>query len=233
MSDMANAGVTVPGIDWQDGITGKCLILITPDAERSMNTFLGASETFSRNELDLKAIANSEFLYIESYLVTSDSGRAAAIEARQVAQANNCKVALSFSDPGIVAHFKEGINEILGGRIDLIFCNQDEALAYADTGDLETAIAAIKEQCEMFAITQGAKGALVYDGKEIIEINGVEVNAVDTNGAGDMFAGAFLYGITSGMSHEQAGNFASKAAAKVVSQFGPRLKPEQYKQLLS
>jgi len=232
MRDMTNAGVNVPSIQWQDGITGKCLILITPDAERSMNTFLGASETFSASELDSDAIANSEYLYIESYLVTSESGRAAAIEARKAAQASGCKVSLSFSDPGIVAHFKDGINEIMGGPIDLIFCNQDEALAFAGTDDLDTAIASVKAQSEMFAITQGAKGALVYDGEKMIQIDGVKVDALDTNGAGDMFAGAFLYGITNGMNHQQAGNFASKAAARVVSQYGPRLNPEQHKELL-
>lgn len=232
MQDMANAGVDVPGIEWQDGITGKCLILITPDAERSMNTFLGASETFSEKELDAAAIANSEYLYIESYLVTSESGRAAAIAARELARANGTKVSLSFSDPGIVAHFRDGINAIMGGPVDMIFCNQDEALAYAGSDNLDVAISALREQCRTFAITQGAKGALVYDGSELVKIEGVNVKAVDTNGAGDMFAGAFLYGITNGMDFKQAGNFASGAAAKVVSQFGPRLQPEQHRELL-
>lgn len=233
MQDMANAGVDVPNHrEWEDGITGKCLILITPDAERSMNTFLGASETFSTEELNPEAIAASEYLYIESYLVTSDSGRTAAIEARKIAQANNTRVSLSFSDPGIVAHFKDGIDEIMGGPIDLVFCNQDEAFSYTGSENLDDAIALLKRQSKEFVITQGAKGALVYDGSDLMQIDGVSVKAVDTNGAGDMYAGAFLYGISNGMSHQQAGDFASKAAAKVVSQFGPRLKPEQYRALL-
>jgi len=232
MQDMANAGVDVPDIEWRNGITGKCLILITPDAERSMNTFLGASESFSEKELDAGAISNSEYLYIESYLVTSESGRAAAIGARKIAQANGTKVSLSFSDPGIVAHFRDGIDAIMGGPVDMIFCNQDEALAYAGSDNLETAISALKKQSRTFAITQGSKGALLFDGNELIQIDGVSVKAVDTNGAGDMFAGAFLYGITNGMDFRQAGNFASAAAAKVVSQFGPRLQPEQHKELL-
>lgn len=232
MGDMANAGVATPQIDAEPGITGKCLILITPDAERSMNTFLGVSENFSARELDQQAIADSEYLYIESYLVTSESGRATAKAAREIAQANGTKVALSFSDPGIVAHFGEGIRDIMGNAIDLIFCNEDEALSFANSEQLDSAIAAMKQFAPELVITRGARGAMVCIDDQVIDINGVKVNAVDTNGAGDMFAGAYLYGITNGMTRQQAGNFASAAAAKVVSQFGPRLQPEQHRELL-
>lgn len=232
MQDMANAGVHTPDIAAEEGITGKCLILITPDAERSMNTFLGASENFSTRELDKQAIAESEYLYIESYLVTSETGRQAATEARKTAQSNNTKVALSFSDPGIVAHFKQGIDEIMGGSIDLIFCNKEEALSYASTDNLDVAIELLKKISHEFVITLGAEGAIIYNNNKLINVPGVSVTAVDTNGAGDMFAGAFLYATTQGIDHEAAGHFASKAAAKVVSQFGPRLKPEQYQSLL-
>ena len=232
MRDMQQAGVDVCSAPTEAGITGKCLILITPDAERSMNTFLGTSEQFSERELDSKAIAESEYLYIESYLVTSDSCRAAAISARKTAQQNNTKVALSFSDPGIVAHFAAGVREIIGEGIDLIFCNEDEALSFADTDKIDIAIDAIKAVAKEFVITLGAKGALIYNGEELISIDGTATTAVDTNGAGDMFAGAYLYGITHNMSQQQAGEFASVAAAKIVSQFGPRLSAEGYKELL-
>lgn len=233
MRDMQQAGVDVCPATSEQGITGKCLILITPDAERSMNTFLGISERFSVREIDHQAISDSEYLYIESYLVTSDSCRAAAIAARESAQKNNTKVAISFSDPGIVAHFADGVREILGSHVDLIFCNKDEALSFANTDQLDVAIEAIKKVSDEFAITLGPEGALVYNGKEIIHIDGVATKAVDTNGAGDMFAGAYLYGITHNMTHQQAGNFASAAAAKVVSQFGPRLAADEYQQLLN
>ncbi|MGB5325758.1 MAG: adenosine kinase [Pseudomonadales bacterium] len=232
MQDMARAGVGTAGDDFEPGITGKCLILITPDAERSMNTFLGASESFSARELDFDALAASDYLYIESYLVTSASGKAAAIAAREHAQSNGTRVALSFSDPGIVAHFHDGIQEIMGGRLDLVFCNRDEALNYAKTESLDTAIEALTKVCDEFVITLGAEGALVHDGKQLHRIDGVRVDAVDTNGAGDMFAGAYLYGITNGMTRLTAGRFASFAAARVVSQFGPRLKPAQHAELL-
>ena len=229
MQDMRNAGVDTVAVKAEDGVTGKCLILITPDAERSMNTFLGASETFSTREIDEQAIADAEYLYIESYLVTSDSGRAAAIQARQSAQKSGTKIAISFSDPGIIAHFGDGVRAIMGDKVDLVFCNQDEALSFAGVDNISDAIEAIKLVANEFVITLGAKGALIFDGSELIAISGVEVEAVDTNGAGDMFAGAYLYGITHNMSHEEAGDFASAAAAKVVSQYGPRLSADDYR----
>lgn len=232
MQDMKDAGVDTIGAPTEAGVTGKCLILITPDAERSMNTFLGISETLSTRELDEPAIAASEYLYIESYLVTSDSGKAAAVKARETAQANGTKVSISFSDPGIIAHFAEGVKEIMGSKVDLVFCNEEEALSFAGVDDISAAIEKIKAVSEQFVITLGAKGALIFDGNALINIDGVSVDAVDTNGAGDMFAGAYLYGITNGMSAEQAGNFASVAAAKVVSQYGPRLAAGEYRELV-
>lgn len=231
MQDMKAAGVATIATPAEPGVTGKCLILITPDAERSMNTFLGVSETFSIRELDVQAIADSEYLYIESYLVTSDSGRAAATEARKIAQENNTKVAISFSDPGIIAHFSAGVGEIIGDKVELVFCNEEEALSFSGSTDLASAIEKIKTVANEFVITLGANGALVFDGETMLSVDGVKVKAVDTNGAGDMFAGAFLFGITHGMSHQLAGEFASAAAAEVVSQFGPRLAADQYEAL--
>ena len=234
LADLAAANVA-SNFDAQDrpqGVTGKCLVLITPDAERSMNTFLGISETLSTEQLDEDAIANSEYVYIESYLVTSPTGRAAAIKAREVAEANGVKTALSFSDPAMVEFFNDGVKEMLGDGVDLVFCNEDEALAFAKTSDMDTAIEAIKAVAKTFAITRGAKGAVVFDGESLIEIAPNTVKAVDTNGAGDMFAGAFLYGLSQGWDFAKAGALASKASAEVVSGYGPRLAPEKHQQIL-
>ncbi len=219
--------------DKVDGITGKCLVMITPDAERTMNTFLGVSETFSEIDINQAALADSEYVYYEGYLVTSDTGRAAAIKARQLAEQSNVKTSISLSDPGMVQFFKPGLQEMIGEGVDLLFCNKDEALGWAETQDLDEAIAAIKQVAKTFAITLGAEGAVVFDGNELIDIKPYAVKAVDTNGAGDMFAGAFIYGITHGMSFAQAGDLASKAAAEVVSDYGPRLTVEAHKALLA
>jgi len=219
--------------DKEHGVTGRCLVLISPDAERSMNTYLGISETLSIADLNPEAIANSQYVYLEGYLVTSDTGRAAAIQTREIAEKHNVKTALSFSDPGMVEFFKDGLGEMIGNGVDLVFCNKDEALAWANTDDLDKAITAIKKVAKAFAITLGAEGALIFDGEQTHSIPGHSVKAIDTNGAGDMFAGAFLYAITNGRSFKQAGELASLASAQVVSQYGPRLRAEQYLEILS
>jgi sugar/nucleoside kinase (ribokinase family) len=211
-----------------DGTTGKCLVLITPDAERSMNTFLGISETLSTEQLDAGAIAASEYLYIEGYLVTSPTGCAAAVKAREIAEAAGVKTALSFSDPGMVEFFRDGMAQIIGQRLDLIFCNEAEAMGWAQSDDLEVTIDRLKQIANSFVITLGADGALTYDGTELTEIPPHRVQAVDSNGAGDMFAGAFLYAITRGEDFPTAGRFASLAAGKIVANYGPRLPAADY-----
>lgn len=234
MRDMQAAGVACNlNGNRPAGITGKCLVMITPDAERTMNTFLGASEGLSVAELDRGALEASEYLYLEGYLVTSDTGRTAAIEARKIAEHRGVKTALSLSDPGIVAHFKGGLREMIGQKLDLLFCNKAEALEWAGADTLPQAIDALKQVARGFAITLGADGALVYDGATLLDVPSRAVKAVDTNGAGDMFAGAFLYGLTSGRSHAQAAELANAAAGQVVSQFGPRLAPAQHADILA
>ncbi|MCW9013348.1 MAG: adenosine kinase [Gammaproteobacteria bacterium] len=233
VEDLQAAGVdSNVGDGRKDGITGKCLVLVTPDAERTMNTFLGITETFSVDEIHQDALTQSEYLYIEGYLVTSPTGRHAAIEARRIAEDAGVKTALTFSDPAMVKFFKDGLAEMIGAKVDLLFCNEAEALSWAGTENFDQAVESIKQIADTFAITLGSKGALLYDGKRVIEISAHEITAVDSNGAGDMFAGAFLYGITHGHSFFEAGNIASLAAAKVVSQFGPRLNAEEHKAIL-
>lgn len=208
--------------------TGKCLVLITPDAERTMLTHLGISETLCRQALDHAAVARSQFAYIEGYLVTSPTGRAAAIELREMAEKHGVKTALSLSDPGMVEFFGDGLREMLGSGVDLLFCNEHEAQGFTATGDTKAAAEKLKQYAKTFAITCGARGALVFDGTELHSIEPHAVKAVDTNGAGDMFAGAFLYAITHGYSYKDAGRLASRASAEVVSSYGPRLAAEKH-----
>jgi sugar/nucleoside kinase (ribokinase family) len=219
--------------DRQPGTTGRCLVLISPDAERSMNSYLGISETMAHTELVPTAIADSEYLYIEGYLVTSPTCREAAVQARQHAENSGIKTALSFSDPGMVEFFKDGMQEILGDRgVDLLFCNEAEAMTWAGTQDLAQALSALQQVARSFAVTLGARGAVVYDGETRTDIQPHTVQAVDTNGAGDMFAGAFLHAITSGHDYPTAGAFASLASAKVVSRYGPRLSAVEHDALI-
>jgi sugar/nucleoside kinase (ribokinase family) len=212
--------------DREEGVTGKCLVLITPDAERTMNTFLGITSSISKSQVDPEAIRHSKYMYMEGYLVASPTGREAAIHAKRIAEAAGVKTALTFSDVNMVKFFKEELREMIGDGVDLLFCNESEACAYTNTEDINVAREKLKDIAKTFVITLGEDGALIFDGTSYINIEPFPVKALDTNGAGDMYAGAYLYAITHGHDHAAAGKLASMAASKVVSQFGPRLKTE-------
>jgi len=215
-----------------EGTTGKCMVMITPDAERTMNTFLGITATFSDEELDYDALKSSKWLYIEGYLVASPTGQAAAEKALSFARDNNVKIAYTMSDPNMVKFFKENIDKLLSNKIDLLFCNEAEALEYTGKSTINEAREELKKYANNFAITLGKNGAIIWDGHTFIDIEAYQTEAIDSNGAGDMFAGAYLYGITNGMNSGGAGSLASLASSKVVSQYGPRLKWTQAKELL-
>ncbi|MBC3807969.1 adenosine kinase [Undibacterium seohonense] len=232
LDDLRAAGVATPShIVPPDGITGKCLVMVTPDAERTMNTFLGISGELSVSEIDFDALKTSQFAYIEGYLVTSPTGRAAAIQLRERAQQHGTQVAISLSDPAMVQFFRDGLLEMIGDGLDLIFCNRDEAIGFTQADNFEQACERLKQYAKKFAITCGADGALVFDGEQSHQVAAPKVMAIDTNGAGDMFAGAFLYCIHQGMDFVRAAEFANLAAATVVTQYGPRLQAQQYQGL--
>ena len=224
MDDLIAGGVdTNHHTDRDHGHTGRCVVLVTPDADRTMVTHLGVSGDLSDKELVPESLRSSDYFYTEGYLVTTDSARGLSITAREIAEAAGVKTAISLSDPNMVTFFKKGLTEMIGGGMDLVFANEAEAKGMADTEDLNDAIAFLKTIAKEFAITRGPKGALVYDGEETFEIEGVSVDAVDTVGAGDMFAGAFLYGLTQGWDHKRSGDLAAAASAKLVTSLGPRI----------
>ena len=215
-----------------EGITGKVLVMTTPDAERTMNTFLGISSNISPKHVDENALLNSTYLYLEGYLVTSPTGLEAMKTAKKIAERNNIRTALTFSDPSMVKYFSKQMEEVVGASVDLLFCNEEEALIYTGAPTLDEAREKLKGAAKHFVVTLGANGALIYDGDTFINIEPYRVRAIDTNGAGDMFAGAFLYGITHGHSYAEAGKLASLASSRVVTQFGPRLEPKQSQKVL-
>ena len=216
----------------EQGNTGICLAFVTPDAERTMNTFLGITEQFSRHELDEEALAASQYIYIEGYLVTSPTGRDAAIRARQFAESKKVKTTLTLSDPNMTEHFADGLKDMIGERVDFLFCNEAEAKLFAKAHQLEDACQYLASLSRQFVVTQGAKGALVYDGNSYHQVPGVETDVVDTLGAGDMFAGAFLTSLAHGKSPCMAAEKANIAASQVVSKFGPRLDDKERDELL-
>jgi sugar/nucleoside kinase (ribokinase family) len=214
------------------GVTGKCLVFVTPDADRTMNTFLGVSAELDSSDIDVEAIKHSEYIYIEGYLASAENTRDAAIEARKIAENREIKTSLTLSDPNMVKFFRDSIEAMIGGRVDLLFANEDEAMELANTDNLDEAVQLFKKLSHRFAITRGREGALLFDGVALIEVKPNQVQAIDTLGAGDMFAGAFLYGLSQGMSFHQSGDLASLASAKIVTQYGPRLKAAQTSALL-
>lgn len=217
----------------EPGITGKCLVMTADDASRTMNTFLGITQNYSRAEIREEALKNSEYLYIEGYLVTSENGQDAMKHAKKLAEDNGVQTALTFSDPSMVKYFKDQMEAVVGTGVDLLFCNLEEAMLYTGKDNLADAKEALKNAAKRFVITLGEKGALVFDGEKFIDIEPYGVKAIDSNGAGDLFAGAFLYGITNGKSYADSGKLASLASSKVVTQFGPRLELAQAKEMLA
>ncbi|WP_425390149.1 adenosine kinase [Ekhidna sp.] len=234
VNDLIQAGIdtNLDPDNLYKGTTGKCLVMITPDAERTMNTYLGITTDFSANELSEEAIKNSNYLFMEGFLVSSPTGLEAMKKAKKIAQENNVKVSLTFSDPSMVKYFGDQMKEIVGDGVDLLFCNIHEAELFAGVEGMDAAKEAIRKVAKEFVITKGKDGALVFDGTDYHEISPFPTKAVDATGAGDMFAGAFLYGITNGQTHAEAGKLASAASSAVVSKYGPRLSKNHVNEVL-
>jgi sugar/nucleoside kinase (ribokinase family) len=214
------------------GHTGKCLVFVTPDADRTMNTFLGVSAHFADEQISELVIAESEWVYLEGYLVTAGNSLQALLKARDAARAQGAKTALTLSDPFVLRAFREGMLQVIGDGVDLLFANEEEACELAGCDDFERALEVLRQYSRSFAVTRGAAGAVVFDGERQTRIDGFPVKAIDTLGAGDMFAGSFLYGITHGMDYEDAGRLAAWTSSRLVTRFGPRLEAEGMQQLL-
>ena len=221
--DLEQAGVrSYPG-GRADGPTGQCLVFITPDADRTMNTHLGVSSSLAPEQVEDAVAADSQYLYLEGYLVTSDQGFAACIRAQEVAQHHHASVALTLSDPHLVHAFRPRLERLIGRGVDLLFCNEEEARAYSGCTDRPSASRSLARLVPALCITCGPEGALVCQGRQTASIPGVRAQALDTTGAGDMFAGGVLYGLTHGHGLAESAWLGNCAAAEVVARFGPRL----------
>ncbi len=206
------------------GVTGISVVLITPDAERTMCTFLGASRELGPNDIDIDALAASKYLYVTGYLWDTDSQKAAVLHAMTTARTHGVRVSLSLSDPFCVLRHRDEFRQIIAEHVDLLFGNAEEMQELTNTSTPEDAIRATEEICDMAAITCGAAGSLIRSGSSVIAIPAYEVTPVDTTGAGDMYASGILYGITAGLPLDKTGRIASYLASRVVSSLGPRLK---------
>ncbi|MDA0336801.1 MAG: adenosine kinase [bacterium] len=221
--DLEAAGVASNPTAIQSGATGECLVFVTPDADRTMNTFLGASATMGPHQVDEAVIHASSYAYLEGYLMTTESGLAACQSAAATARVAATIVSLTLSDPFVVSAFKAGFDSIMESGIDLLFCNEDEARAFTGLDDRAAAAGALAQRVPRVCVTLGPDGALIIDGDGRPEIvAGFATRAIDTTGAGDTFAGGVLYGLTHGLSLSQSALLGNYGAAHVVSAFGPR-----------
>lgn len=208
------------------GQTGSCMVMVTPDAERSMSTFLGATAELDHTALHECDIAKSKIYYMEGYLAASPTGLQAALQGRQMAQDASVALATTLSDVSMINFCRPGLDAIIGQGLDYLFCNEEEAQVWCGTQDLQVICQQFSQLARTVCLTRGPQGCIVLENTQQTTVPAAQVKALDTNGAGDMFAGAFLYAVTHGHSHAQAAWLANQAAGQVVSQYGNRLTSE-------
>jgi sugar/nucleoside kinase (ribokinase family) len=222
--DMRAVGVTFHRRPGDHGTpTGRCVIVVTPDAERTMNTYLGVSSMLGVDDLDEHVIADSSVLYMEGYLFDRDDAKEAFRHAAQIAHANERMVSLTLSDSFCVDRHRSDFRALVQDSVDLLFGNHDELLALYELDSFEAAVAALRDECEFAAITVGADGCVIVTPDELVRVPAVPVEKViDTTGAGDLFAAGFLHGWTRGLDLESCGHYGAVAAAEVITHVGPR-----------
>jgi len=203
--------------------TGRCLICVTPDAERTMNTFLGASVELGADDIDKDLIANAKVTYLEGYLYDRDQAKQAFVAAAEAAHNNGHRVSLTLSDPFCVDRHRSDFLGLVENHVDILFANEDEIKSLYMQQDFEDAKSAVSKNVEIAVLTRGEKGAVIIaDGQEHIIPAAPVAEVVDTTGAGDQFAAGFLYGFTEGLGMEEAGKLGALAAGEVISHIGPR-----------
>ncbi len=203
--------------------TGRCLILVTPDAQRSMSTYLGAAIEFGPEDIQQDVIRNSQITYLEGYLFDPPGAKKAFHLAAKIAHEAGRQLSLTLSDVFCVERYRAEFIELIKNDIDILFANQNELMALYQTKDLDQAIAKAREQCGLVIATRSEKGAIIAKDTETVEVPAAPVaKVVDTTGAGDLFAAGFLFGLTQGKSLAEAGRLGSIAAAEVISHYGPR-----------
>lgn len=222
--DLRSIGVHYDTLPSSDGAaTAKCLIAITPDAERTMSTFLGATKEITKDDISEDVISAAKVTYLEGYLWDEPHAKEAMRVAVDVARKHERKVALSLSDSFCVERHRDEFLALIKEGVDILFANEAEVKCLFESDDLDECIGKIKDYADIVAVTLGAKGSIVIHGDNIEKIDPARgLNVVDTTGAGDLYASGFLYGYTNGYNFEQCGKLANLAASEIIQQVGAR-----------
>ncbi len=223
--DLLNAGIhfDVHPADESDGPTGTCVVLTTPDAERTMLTHLGVSVQLTEKDIDEEKIKSSKMIYIEGYLWAGDGTRKACIRAAELGKKHNVPVAFTFSDSFLVQPFRSDFFGFVKDYCSVVFCNAPEVRSFSEIENLEEAARYVGQIADHAFITNSEHGALVVERGTITEVPGFRVKAIDTNGAGDAFAGGALFGLTHGYSVQASARWGNFLASEIVQVPGARL----------
>lgn len=220
-SEFEEMGIHLSADFCQTGQTGTCMVLVTPDTERTMFTSLGVNTSFAKEHVVAPIIETSQWLYIEGYKFSEVLSSEAIHHCIAMAKQNNTQVAISFSDALIVKHFRDDLAKA-ALQADLIFCNEVEARTFTHTANMEDAFEALAQNHDRFIITRGEHGSRLHYDDIQCDIPAVKVQAIDSTGAGDVYAAGFLYGITHNYHPIEACHLGSFSASKIVTQRGPR-----------
>jgi sugar/nucleoside kinase (ribokinase family) len=222
--DITSAGVEFPTPSATDGpATARSMILVTSDAQRTMNTFLGACVNLGPEDIDRALIERAQVTYMEGYLYDPPLAQEAFRHAARLAHAAGRKVSLSLSDSFCVQRHREAFLQLIETHIDVLFANEAELTALFETDDFTSAVERVRTVCDLAAVTRGAAGSVIVSKEQIVEVAAAPVSRiVDTTGAGDLFASGFLYGLTHGKPLAECGRLASLAAAEIISHYGAR-----------
>lgn len=202
--------------------TGRCIVLVTPDGERSMNTYLGVTEFLSPDDIDTNQVADASWIYLEGYRFDGPESHAAFAKAIEACKSNGGQVAITLSDPFCVDRHRDAFRDLIRDHTDLLFCNRAEMLSMYQTEDFDAALAQAASETEIVACTDGENGSHVLAEGQRWHVPAYPVNIVDATGAGDLFAGAFVWGLTNGYDYQTCGKMGCLAASEVISHIGAR-----------
>lgn len=223
VADMKAIGADFFGSPLVNGpSTARSMIAVTPDGERSMNTFLGASTEFAANDVDVRAVASGEWLYLEGYLFDKPAAKTAFVHASEVAKSSGRKVAITMSDVFCVDRHRESFVHLIRTHCDLVFANEAELLAIYETDDFDAAVSQIRNDSQIAAITRSSKGSVIVSGSDTWVAPVTAAPVVDATGAGDQYAAGVLYGVTHGLTLQECAKLGNLCAGEVISHIGPR-----------